>query len=233
MAIRTLFAKGLLLLLLGFTHGCVTLPEYGKPRFVAPGVDNPGNKEGFTYRKLERKDFQASSLPEASRQYSHNIGAQSCVTIRPSEDAKITIVQSHYDTMLFFAGTLKQVSFEAIFVPDCSWWNPAIPTDKEEYVLQHEQIHFALAELAARELTSKAVDEMNSYLAIGNDHKEVQEEIAKKLRGMGEETMQVSLKEHTAFDEDTSLFYDPRVQKRWLQNVNIRLGEPNYLETDI
>lgn len=229
MAINPLFANVLLFLLLGFIHGCATLPEYGKPRFIAPGIDGPANKDGFAYRQLERKDFQASSLPEESRRYSHNIGAQSCVSIRPSEDAKITIVQSHYDNMLFFAGTLKHVSFEAIFVPDCSWWNPDIPKNKEEYVLQHEQIHFALAELAARELTSKTVDEMKNYLAIGNDFKEVQEEIAKKLRDMGEETMQVSLKEHTAFDKDTSLFYNPSVQKRWLQNVNIRLADENNL----
>ena len=233
MAIRTLFTYVILFLLLGFSHGCVTLPDYGKPRFVAPGTDGPGSKEGFSYRQLERKDFQASSLPETHRQYSHNIGAQSCVSIRPSKDAKITIVQSRYDTILFFAGTLKHVAFEAIFVPECSWWNPGIPKDREEYVLQHEQIHFALAELAARELTSKAVDEMKNYLAIGNSHQEVQDEIAKKLKAMGEETMQVNLKEHTAFDKDTSLYYDPRVQKRWLQNVNIRLADEDNLETGI
>lgn len=219
--------RNVLLLLLVFTASCVTLPEHGKPKFVAPESIELTDKKGFTYRQLKRKDFQARSLPAESRQYRHNIGAQSCISIRPSEGSKISIVQSHYQGMLFYAGSLAQLTFEAIFVPDCSWWNPGIARSKEEYVLQHEQIHFALAELAARKLSSEARSEMQDYLAIGNDYNEVQEEIIEKLREMGRQLMEMNIKEHTDFDEDTSLFYDPRAQQRWLENVNIRLAAQN------
>lgn len=157
----------LLLLLLGVTVGCVyQLPEHSKPRFLAPGIDDQTSKKGFSYRQLEVIDFQAKSLPGDYRQYSHDIGAQSCISIRPSGGAKINIVQAYYQEMLFYAGTISQLTFEAIFLPDCSWWNPEIAKSREGYVLQHEQIHFAVMELAARKLNSEAIYEAKSYLAI-------------------------------------------------------------------
>lgn len=215
----------LLLVLLGLTVGCVQLPEYSKPRFFSSETDDLTSKKGFSYKQLKVSDFQAKSLPADNRQYSHNIGAQSCIKIGPSRGSKISIIQSYYQDMLFYAGTISQLTFEAIFVPECSWWNPEIAKNREGYVLQHEQIHFALAELTARKLTSEASYVAKSYLAIGNNYSEIQEEIKGKLESMGREAMEVSLEEHTDFDEDTSLFYDPRVQRRWLEDVRVRLGE--------
>jgi hypothetical protein len=127
--------------------------------------------------------------------------------------------------MSFYAGTISQLTFEAIFVPGCSWWNQEIAKSREEYVLQHEQIHFALAELAARKLTSEAGYEVKNYLAIGNTYGQIQEEIMGKLKSMTRETMEASLEDHAHFDEDTSMFYAPYVQQKWLEDVLARLGE--------
>ncbi len=215
----------LLLLLLGLMVSCVQLPEHAQPRLILPPVDNLASREGFGYRQLEIKDFQAKFLPVDYRQYDHEIGAQSCISIRPSRNSKINVVQSSYQNMLFYAGTISQLTFEAIFVPDCSWWNPKIAKSREQYVLQHEQIHFALAELAARKLTDETSSEVKSYLAIGNTYNEVQKDILEKLKVLEQEAMEKSLKEHTDFDEDTSMFYDPGVQERWLENINVRLAE--------
>ena len=215
----------LLLLLLELTVSCAQLPEHAKPRFFSPEIDSLASKNGFSYRQLSIKDFQAKSLPEDYRQYDHHIGAQSCISIRPSKDSKVNIVRSYYQDMSFYAGTISQLVFEAIFIPGCSWWNPDIAKNKEQYVLQHEQVHFALAELAARNLTREASFEVKSYLAIGNTYSEVQKDILEKLKSLQRETMELSIEEHTDFDEDTSLFYDPRVQRRWLENINLRLAE--------
>ncbi len=220
----------LLLLLLGVTMGCVhQLPEHAKPQFLTPRSEDLTNRNGFTYRLLEVSDFQAKSLPENYHHYSHNIGALSCISIRPSKGAKIKIVQSDFQNMLFYSGTISQLKFEAIFNPDCSWWNKGIAKNREEYVLQHEQIHFALAELAARKLTNETFYEIKGYLAIGNTPDQIQKEITEKLKDMVRETMEVSLEDHTEFDEDTSVFYDPPVQQIWLEDVLIRLGEQDNL----
>ena len=60
--------------------------------------------------------------------------------------------------MSFYVGTISQLKFKTVFVPECSWWNPNLAKNGENYVLQHDQIHFALTELAARKLTSKVSD---------------------------------------------------------------------------
>jgi hypothetical protein len=219
-----------LLFLLGLTVGCVhQLPEHGKPRFIATETENLTSRNGFTYRLLEMNDFQAKSLPADYHKHSRNIGALSCISIRPSRSAKITIVQSYFQDMLFYGGTISQLKFEAIFVPDCSWWNKKIARNKEEYVLQHEQIHFALAELAARKLTDEAGYEVKNYLAIGNTYDQIREEIMGKLKSMVRDTMELSLEDHTDFDEDTSIFHDTQVQQKWLEDVHARLGEQDNL----
>jgi hypothetical protein len=131
--------------------------------------------------------------------------------------------------MLFYGGTISQLKFEAIFVPGCSWWNKEIAKSKEEYVLQHEQIHFALAELAARKLTDEAGYEVKNYLAVGNTYDQIREEIMEKLKNMVRDTMELSLEDHTEFDEDTSIFHDTHIQQKWLEDVHARLGEQDKL----
>ncbi len=215
----------LLLLLIGLTLGCVQLPDHAKPRLLTPGVGGFISGKGFSYRQLTIKDFQAKSLPADYRQYNHSIGAQSCISIQPVKDSRIRIVRSYYQNRPLYTGTLSGLSFGAIFDPECSWWNPGITRNKEKYVLQHEQIHFALVELSARKLTRKAASEVKDYLAIGNTSSEIREELVEKLKSMMLQAMQESIGEQTEFDKDTSLTYAPRVQQKWLQNVNARLAE--------
>jgi hypothetical protein len=224
---RTRLRNLLLLLLLGLLASCAQLPEHAQPRFHAPQGDNLASGKGFSYRQLLAEDFQAASLPPEYRQYDHTIGAHSCISIRPSRDLKIHIVHANYQDMLFYSGTILNLKFEAIFVPECSWWNPALDRRKKEYVLEHEQIHFALAELVARKLTSTAAYELQSYIAFGVSYTEVQQELIEKLKNMGQETMESSLQEHTDFDEDTSLFHDPQTQRKWLESIKTRLAVGN------
>lgn len=222
---RCPFNTLLVLLLLALSAACVRLPEHARPRFHAPenGVHSRG--AGFGYRQLAVKDFEAESLTPDYHQYSHVINAQSCVSIRPSRHSKIRIVQSYYRDMLLYLGTIPELTFEAIFIPSCSWWNPDLPGKREAYVLEHEQIHFALTELTARKLTNEVIEEMKGYLAIGNTYNEAQKEIMGNLKNIAQKATEASMEEHTDFDEDTSLFYDPKVQRRWLEKVNTRLAK--------
>ena len=212
-------------LLLVLIVSCVQLPKYALPQFHASENNGLASMKGFSYRQLEVKDFQAESISPDYSQYNHHISAQSCINIRPSRQTIVRIIQSYYQDMLFYIGTISQLKFEAIFIPECSWWNPNLAKGKEGYVLQHEQIHFALTELTARKLTNEASSEVKGYLAIGNTYLESQKEVKKKLHTMVRGAMEVSIEEHTDFDKDTSVFYDPRVQRKWLARVDARLAE--------
>jgi hypothetical protein len=205
--------------------GCAQLPEYARPRFHTPDNGSTVSGEGFGYRPLTVEDFSAESLPPEYSQFNHQINAHSCISIRPSRDSKARITQGIYGNQPFYVGSIPEVTFEAVFVPACSWWNPEVNESRQAYVLQHEQIHFALAELAARQLTRRAREEMKDYLAINNSYQELQEELKNKLKEMAHAAMEASFEEHTDFDEDTSLRHDPRAQRWWLEEVEARLSE--------
>ena len=51
---------------------------------------------------------------------------------------------------------VHNLAFTAFMDRDCSWWNPQYTGLPHEYILEHEQIHFALFEIAARRLNQQA-----------------------------------------------------------------------------
>ena len=213
------------LVVIGLMAGCAQLPEYARPRFHESADGGVFDRTGFRYRSLTIEDFQAVSLPEDYKEHNHHINAHSCISIRPAEDSQARITQGVYGDKMFFVGSLPEVRFEAVFMPACSWWNPEVSAQRRDYVLQHEQIHFALAELAARRLTREAQEELRDYLAIGDSYRAVQEELSAKVKDLSRDAMEESFAEHTDFDEETSLFYDPRAQRWWLEEVEARLAE--------
>ena len=214
---------GLLLVLL--IAGCAQLPEYARPHFHALDGRSASSGEGFPYRPLTVEDFKAPSLSPPYEEYNDHINAHSCISIRPSETSKVRITQGVYDGKMFYVGSIPEVRFEAVFIPACSWWNPEVPGNRRAYVLQHEQIHFALAELAARQLTREAREELKNFLAINASYQAVQDELRAKLEALTRAAMEANFAEHTDFDEDTSLYYDPRAQRWWLEEVEGRLAE--------
>jgi hypothetical protein len=54
-----------------------------------------------------------------------------------------------------FEATARNLRFEAIMDPKASWWHEELDSISTAYVLQHEQIHFAIFELKARSLNSR------------------------------------------------------------------------------
>ena len=212
------------LLLALLIAGCARLPEYARPHFHEPDSASASSGEGFRYRPLTVEDFKAASLSPSYEAYNDHINAHSCISIRPSESSQARITQGVYGGKMFFVGSFPEVSFEAVFVPACSWWNPEVPGNRRAYVLQHEQIHFALAELAARQLTRDAREELKNFLAIDATYQDVRDELRAKLEALTRAAMETSFEEHTDFDEDTSLYYDPRLQRWWLEEVEARLA---------
>ncbi len=213
------------LLLAVLIAGCARLPEYARPHFHALDGTQASSGEGFRYRPLTVEDFKAPSLSSPYEAYNDHINAHSCISIRPSETSQVRITQGVYGGKMFFVGSFPEVRFEAVFVPACSWWNPEVPGNRRAYVLQHEQIHFALAELAARQLTRDAREGLNNFLAVDATYQAVRDELRAKMEALTRAAMEASFAEHTDFDEDTSLYYDPRAQRWWLEEVGARLAE--------
>jgi len=203
--------------------GCAQLPEYAKPHVVELENRQAPQTQGFTFRELTVADFQAQSLPENLVPHAQNIAAHACCRIRTTQDAKYKITRGYFNQQIHYFGSIQYVAFEAVMIPDCSWLNPGVAGEKLDYVLQHEQIHFALMELAARKLTQEAREEAKKFIAIQSTFKGAQEEIAAKIKEMIRSANEAILEEQTAFDEETSLYFDPESQQQWLERVEEQL----------
>jgi len=215
----------IILLALWLVSACARLPEYARPQFrpVAEGAIAPQN--AFTYRQLTPEDFQAPSLPEDVQHYNHSIQARSCISLRPARHTTIKISRGNIGNMQIYTGRYVDIFFNAIFNPDCSWWNPQIPSKHKGYILEHEQIHFALTELSAHRLNRLHRRYLLDYIAVGNTALEVRDELVDEVKKVVQQGMQKDLQMHTRFDEETSMFYDQEKQREWLRRINRQLQE--------
>ena len=220
------FRKSILLMqVFLWLSGCAQLPEYARPHLREINPKQEVSKKGFTYRQLTVDDFQASELPATVEPQAKNIAAYACCRIRAAEDSKFKITRGYLKQQIYYFGTIEYIVFEVVMIPECSWLNPGVSGKKLEYVIEHEQIHFALMEIAARNLTREVRKETKDFIAIQSTFKETQEEISAKIRNMVRTANQAVLKEHTLFDEDTSLYFDPEAQRHWLDRVEDQLFE--------
>lgn len=101
-----------------------------------------------------------------------------------------------------------------------SWWNEKLLDLSAAYILQHEQIHFALHELAARDLTAKA----QRLTAKGNSRAEAQANLQQQIDSLLVEALEDLVSRNTEFDLDTSGRYEPALQSRWYRKVQAELG---------
>lgn len=232
MNFSTYKSLAILLLSLLFVSACARLPEYAKPQFrpVAEGSIAPQN--AFSYRQLTPEDFKAPSLPEEVQQYNHSIQARSCISIRPERTTAIRITRGNIANTRIYTARYTNISFKALFNPDCSWWNPRVYHKQLDYILEHEQIHFALTELTARRLNRFSRQYLLDYTAVGNTAKEVREELVDEAKKLLRQGMQQDLQMHTRFDEETSLFFDPEKQREWLDKVNRQLEEEDRIAAE-
>jgi len=203
--------------------GCAQLPEYARPRVVDVEDRQVSLEQAFTYRAVTVDDFQAQALPEDLVSHAQNIAAHACCRIRTTKDTRYKITRGYLNEQIHYFGSIQSAGFEALMIPECSWLNPDLDEDKLEYVMQHEQIHFALMELAARKLNREAKEEFKHFIAIQSTRNAARDEVAAKIKDMVRSANEAVLIEHTAFDEETSLYFDPESQQRWFERVEKQL----------
>ena len=101
-----------------------------------------------------------------------------------------------------------------------TWWNPKPQAPlPAPYVLEHEQIHFALTELHARKLSAR-VQGLELEAEAGAGQAAIQSALEETMQRAGDELVD----ENTRFDRDTSGRYEPANQARWRADVEARLA---------
>jgi len=217
------------LLLLALPGGCAPAPlgpgaQSGElPAFALPQAEvmDPRDyhaRDAITYRRLTRADFRGKAPPAQVAAHADLAGAFTCASIVPQGVARAVAEPSAKPGV--YVARFEDAVFRAQMDRACSWWNPLSRDLPTEYVLEHEQIHFALTELGARHLT-RALREVRVE-AGPTDAPAVLERRFQALLNQAREEL---LRTNTEFDRDTSGRYAPERQHEWLERVERELAE--------
>jgi hypothetical protein len=197
---------------------CTSLPDYAEPKLAMMEGEYAAT-DAIAYRKLTREDFRATAPPRNIASHAAEFGAYTCVNVVPVEQA------------VFFEMTsdpgggpdrvrVQHAEFRAEMDRTCSWWNPKPQAPlPAAYVLEHEQIHFALTELHARKLTAR-IRGLEFEVEAGAGQMAIQSALEAYLQRAGDELVE----ENTRFDRETSGRYEPVSQARWRAEVEARLA---------
>jgi hypothetical protein len=206
--------------------GCSALPDSAAPKGGVVAASELDDSDVIPYRALTRADFRGTSVPGPFAAVADRVGAATCGQVRTTDDTQIFVqgVTPPGGETRYFA-KVKRLRFRALMDRSCSWWNDKVAAFAPDYVLEHEQIHFALYELGARKLNEQVEDLVEDVENEGSDVESVQAHAEGAINGALEDAVGEILDQNREFDEDTSLGYQPARQKEWLSRVTARLAE--------
>ena len=171
----------------------------------------------IAYRPLSRSDFRAKAPPGERTVDAEHMGAYTCGHLIPEQPIAIRIEPAAGGSVA------RAPTFRVRGVMDrgCSWWNDALrDAQPAAYILQHEQIHFALIELAARGMEARG----RALQARGSTIEEAHAALRHALEALQRDTAAALQRRSDELDRDTSGVYRPDVQQRWYDRVAAELS---------
>jgi len=203
-----------------------SLPEYAAPKGrVIDTQTEPPPQDLIGYRRLERADFKGTQPPPSFLAYAERIGAATCALVLITRNSQVLAreVRAPNGATRWHASVLS-LGFEARMDRSCSWWNSDLEAFPPDYVLQHEQIHFALVELEARRLNADLLQIAERVKVTGTSREEVGRIASQRLRAVLEASKQNIIEISREFDEDTSMGHKPEQQTEWALRVEAELA---------
>lgn len=193
------------------------LPDHAKPRVGVTSSDpaNPGDL--IRYRTLSRADFKAGAPRADFAKHAHEIGAYTCGIFPPTIGHRIEA--SRDAAAGVWIARVVDAEYFAVMDRSCSWWNPSQSAMPADYVLQHEQIHFALVEIEARKILAQS----RSLEVRAPSRAEATLAAQEQIDRIARQAPAALLEVNTRFDRDTSARYDPRRQAEWWAHVEAEL----------
>jgi len=175
------------------------------------------------YRTLSRQDFKGVDPPPALAAYRDRLGAATCGLILPADKAQIRARRTSGGAVEV---VVTNLSFVAKMDRSCSWWNDRQDSQTEEYVLEHEQIHFALFELEVRRLNAELRRTDGQLRATAATAQQAQSATQNKMRALLQDAQARALERSRQFDEDTSMSLNVEKQREWRDRVAQELARP-------
>ena len=194
-----------------------------RDRIVLPELSGVSD-DVISWRPLDIGDFRAARPPASLWNHGERLNAVSCVFIGTDEEIILVVErEAPVAGSARFRVRISSVRIVSLFDRSCSWWNTGVPHDRIAYTLEHEQIHFALAELAARRLQRVIGERRDSLEATAATAERARQRIQMQLDIALREISDALRDEHERFDSETSIRYDPIAQDRWRLATENRL----------
>ena len=171
------------------------------------------------YRPLLVEDFLATSPPSDGVDRAHRLNAHTGVSIRTQKGSGYLLSEEMIDGKKMCRGELQNLKFEAVMLPELSWWNPVVENNRRDYVLQHEQIHFAIMEREALSLNRRVAQESGRMVVVGEECGEVKRKLNRFLDDLLAQSQKQVEQLHSQFDKETSGQFAPVVQNRWYRKM--------------
>lgn len=190
-----------------------------------------GQTDLIPYRALTRKDFRAAQPPPQARASADRLGATTCSYLVPDQRSlRIAATpRKRKDGSWEYVAKPDRLHFSGAMDRRCSWWNDQQTQLPPDYVLAHEQIHFALTEIHARRINGRADELVRAMTVVDRDPNRAIAAVEKRLQRLLADEARALLAQNDRFDGDTSLGHRPDAQKQWQQRVERELRETERL----
>ena len=206
----------------GPAGGETTPSSQAKPRAFDPDLLENGDL--IRYRNLARDDFRADDPPGEIAHMHAQLGAATCVFIATDPEMAIRASGPDAERGLVHA-RVEKLGFLAFMDRECSWWNPAPVSLPAEYILQHEQIHFALFEVAARRLNRRTAQLADQFQSISTSQQGAVDELRRRLDAELQAAVDEALRRSKALDDETSRALRQDRQEWWWRSVSEELEQ--------
>jgi hypothetical protein len=208
---------------------CSPLPKFARPQVI----DDPDflkKEDVILYRPLTREDFKGVEPP---RGFDQRMAAAVCAYIEPEESDGRKLAIEYLGTTRGkhqYSVNHSEMTFSARVDRDCSWWNPGNAQNQlpANCILQHEQVHFALFEIAAREMSREF--RAMTFRISGTDTDSLKQDLEKQVQRFFRQRMDRLVRENFEFDEQTSAKFDPLRQMEWLVMAADKLQDRSIVE---
>lgn len=182
------------------------------------------NGDLIRYRSLSRDDFRADAPPGEVAHMHAQLGAATCAFLATDPEMAIRATGPDANRGLVHA-RVENLGFIALMDRECSWWNPAPVSLPAEYILQHEQIHFALFEIAARRLNRRTAQLADQFRSISTSQQGAVDELRQRLDAEVQTAVDEVLRRGKELDDDTSRALRQDRQDWWWRQVSEELEQ--------
>lgn len=183
-------------------------------------------KDVIAWQPLRRDHFRAATPPPFLVDDTSSLAAHAAIVLRLRPTATYVEIGAAGGPDQRHCVEARRLFFEAVLLPHRSWWNPSLPAARSESTLQHEFIHFALMEAAARRLNCRLAAAGHDLRACAKDVASAQAIFAATVETWLHEEHRRVMKQHGDFDHATSRLHDPLIQQWWYDRVMAELSQP-------